>query len=158
MLRRELFLRMGLLAASARAPSAHARAAAPPQRIGMLPGGGLEGSADWDAFYAVMKGLGHEEGRSVIYDRRAAQGEPERLPQLVRDLVAAEPRVIVTTGASEALAARQATRVIPAASWPEGPSTDAMSNAETIPSCAAGCGGDRTNPRFGTRSATRAIA
>jgi putative ABC transport system substrate-binding protein len=86
---------------------------ASPVRIGMLSGGGLEGSADWDAFYGAMRQLGYEEGRNVIYDRRPARGEPELLAHLAHDLVAAKPRLIVTTGGPEALAARQATAVIP---------------------------------------------
>ena len=62
---------------------------ASPVRIGMLSGGGLEGSADWDAFYGAMRQLGYEEGRNVIYDRRPARGEPELLAHLAHDLVAA---------------------------------------------------------------------
>ena len=84
-----------------------------PVRIGMLSGGNVQGSPDWDAFYERMRSLGYEEGRDVVYERRAANGEPSRLPQLARELVAAGPRLIVTTGSSEVLAARQATSTIP---------------------------------------------
>jgi putative ABC transport system substrate-binding protein len=79
----------------------------------MLSGGALQSNPNWDAFYASMHGLGYVEGRDVIYERRAATGEPERLPQLARELVAIKPRLIVTTGGGEVLAARQATSVIP---------------------------------------------
>jgi putative tryptophan/tyrosine transport system substrate-binding protein len=83
-----------------------------PQRIGMLSGGGLQQNSNWDAFYSSMRSLGYVEGRDVVYKRKAAQGEPERLPQLARDLVATNPPLIVATGAGEVLAARQAS-VIP---------------------------------------------
>ena len=79
----------------------------------MLSGGGLQQNPNWDAFYSSMRSLGYAEGRDVVYERKAAQGEPERLPQLARDLVATNPRLIVTTGGGEVLAARQATSVIP---------------------------------------------
>ncbi|MEP6872347.1 MAG: ABC transporter substrate binding protein, partial [Anaerolineaceae bacterium] len=82
-------------------------------RIGMLSGGDLRGTPNWDAFYAGMRNLGYVEGSNVTYDRLAADGEPLKLTQMARDLVAHRPHVIVTTGASEALAAHSATSVIP---------------------------------------------
>jgi len=84
-----------------------------PERIGVLSGGGLQGNTNWDAFYSSMRGMGYVEGRDVVYERRAAQGEPERLPRLARELVATNPRLIVTTGGWEVIAARQATTRIP---------------------------------------------
>lgn len=89
------------------------QAAALPVRIGMLSGGNLQGTPDWDAFYERMRSLGYVEGQGVVYERRAANGEPLRLPQFARELVAAGPRLIVTTGSAEAQAARQATCTIP---------------------------------------------
>ena len=58
------------------------QAAVVPVRIGMLSGGNVQGSPDWDAFYERMRSLGYVEGRDVTYERRAANGEPLRLPQL----------------------------------------------------------------------------
>jgi putative ABC transport system substrate-binding protein len=98
----------------------------------MLSGGGLEGNDDWDAFYGTMRQLGYEEGRNVIYDRRPARGEPERLARLAHDLVAAMPRLIVTTGGPEALAARRATDVIPIVMIIGGSDPVAMGLAESL--------------------------
>lgn len=110
--RRKLIL--GIAALGALAPPFEAwsqRVAA--KRIGMLSGGDLQGTPNWDAFYENMRSLGYVEGRDVIYDRQAAAGEPQRLPQMARELVARKPDLLVTTGASEALAARAATSTIP---------------------------------------------
>ncbi|MEO6410932.1 MAG: ABC transporter substrate-binding protein [Burkholderiaceae bacterium] len=108
--------RRAFLAGTALALSAGPRPAAAqagPYRIGMLSGGNLQESPDWDAFYTRMRELGYVEGRNVVYDRHAAAGDTARLAQMARDIVAATPNLIVTTGASEALAARTATSTIP---------------------------------------------
>ena len=113
MLRRRVVLGSSLWLPSTTPLSTFAQSRALPQRIGMLSGGELQSNPNWDAFYASMSGLGYVEGRDVIYERRAARGAPERLPQLARELVATKPRLIVTTGGGEVLAARQATSTIP---------------------------------------------
>ena len=108
--------RLVVLAAAALAAGPRivlSQAAVVPVRIGMLSGGNLQETPDWDAFYERMRSLGYVEGQGVVYERRAANGEPGRLPQLARELVAAGPRLIVTTGGTEVLAARQATSTIP---------------------------------------------
>ena len=88
------------------APGVHA--------IGLLSGGtDPRINRNWAEFFSSMRGLGYEEGRNVSYDIRYADGSPDRLPQLARDVVAAKPRLIVTSGGAEAVAARQATAVIP---------------------------------------------
>ena len=110
---RRAFLAGTTLAMSVGVRPAAAQARAGPYRIAMLSGGNLQESPDWDAFYARMRELGYVEGRNVVYDRHAAAGEPARLPQMARAIVAAKPNLIVTTGASEALAARQSTTTIP---------------------------------------------
>ena len=84
-----------------------------PHRISILSGGTAQGTANWDAFYASMRAIGYEEGRDVVYDRRSADGDTGRLPQLARELLVDNPRLIVTTGGREALAAREATSRIP---------------------------------------------
>ena len=46
-------------------------------------------------------------GQNLIFERRAAHGNLDRLPQLVRELVASKVAVIVTSGYPAALAAKQ---------------------------------------------------
>ena len=48
-------------------------------------------------------------GRNLVFERRAAQGQIDRLPQLVDELVASRVAVIVTQGYPAALAAKQHT-------------------------------------------------
>ena len=60
-----------------------------------------------------LRELGYTEGRNLIFDVRHADGKPERLPQVARELVASKPDVIVTGINVQTQAAKQATRTIP---------------------------------------------
>jgi len=48
------------------------------------------------AFEDGMRELGYVEGRNVVFERRFADGDPGRLPELAADLVKRNPDVIVT--------------------------------------------------------------
>jgi putative tryptophan/tyrosine transport system substrate-binding protein len=81
------------------------------RRIGVLfPAGESPGSRE---LAQAMAKLGYVEGRNITYVVRAAGSEPERLPQLARELVAAKPDVIVSAAAISARALTEATRDIP---------------------------------------------
>jgi len=56
--------------------------------------------------------LGYVEGRSIAIERRSAEGQPERLPALMKDLVDLRVDVIVTVGSAVRIA-RGATSTIP---------------------------------------------
>ena len=67
-------------------------------------------------FRAALRELGYVEDvepSGVTLAIRYAEGVPERLPPLAAELVALQPRVILTGSQSGALAARNATRTIP---------------------------------------------
>jgi len=63
-------------------------------------------------FLERLRQLGYVEGRSISIDRRSAEGRPERLPPLMKELVDGGVDVIVTLG-NAVLVARRATSTIP---------------------------------------------
>jgi putative tryptophan/tyrosine transport system substrate-binding protein len=87
---------------------------AKPARIGYL---GLV-SASWHtarvtAFRAGLRDLGYVEGKDIVIEFRWAEGQYDRLPELVAELVRLNVDVIVTHAAPGALAAKKATSTIP---------------------------------------------
>ena len=67
----------------------------------------------FDAFQHGLAELGYIEGRNVIIESRFAEGQPERLPDLVAELVRLKVDVLVVTGAVTARAAKKAVTDIP---------------------------------------------
>ncbi len=66
------------------------------------------------AFHKGLAETGFVEGRNVAFEYRWAEGRPDRLPELVMDLVARKVDLISTHGgAFVALAAKEATTTIP---------------------------------------------
>jgi ABC-type uncharacterized transport system substrate-binding protein len=63
-------------------------------------------------FVHGLRDLGLVDGRDIVIERRSAQGRPERLPVLMRELVAQRVDVIVTSGPGVQQAHR-ATATIP---------------------------------------------
>src|ERR1700675_1881618 len=75
--------------------------------VGLLapgpPNVGLLGPAIVDDFAK----LGYIDGKTIEFERRAAQGRPERLPELVQELVMSHVDVIITTSYPAAIAAKE---------------------------------------------------
>ena len=93
---------------------AGAQEAAKVARIGWLGGNPAGGPHLREAFLQGLRDLGHVEGRSFVIEDRYAGTRGERLPSLAAELVALKVDVIFASGGtSGALAAKQATRVIP---------------------------------------------
>jgi putative ABC transport system substrate-binding protein len=61
----------------------------------------------------ALQDLGYVEGRSVLIERRWAEGKNERFPSLVAELIALNPDVIITDTTPGAIAAKRATATIP---------------------------------------------
>jgi putative ABC transport system substrate-binding protein len=57
--------------------------------------------------------LGYVEGKTIIFEERYADGDPQRLTQLAHEAVAGQPDVIVAIAVAATAAARQATSTIP---------------------------------------------
>jgi putative ABC transport system substrate-binding protein len=107
--RREFVALLG--GAAACASPFTARAQERVRRVGVLfPAGDTPGSGE---LTRAMTKLGYVAGRNVVYEVRAAGRDPERLPELARELVATKPDVIVSAAAIAARALTDATRDIP---------------------------------------------
>ena len=49
-------------------------------------------------FFRGLRDLGYVEGQNVVFERRSAEGRPERLPALAAELVRLEVDVILASG------------------------------------------------------------
>jgi putative ABC transport system substrate-binding protein len=65
------------------------------------------------AFVHRLLELGWTEGRNIAFERRSAEGRPERYPEIMTELVRLAVNAIVTSDTATARAAQQATRTIP---------------------------------------------
>jgi putative tryptophan/tyrosine transport system substrate-binding protein len=65
------------------------------------------------AFQEGLKEAGYVEGQNVTVEYRFAEGQPDRFPGLVSDLVRRQVAVLVVTSITGVLAAKQATTTIP---------------------------------------------
>ena len=65
------------------------------------------------AFRAGLRDLGYVEGQSVVIEEQYAEGQPDRLPGLARELIAHRIDVFVTSGSMSALTAKEATTTVP---------------------------------------------
>jgi hypothetical protein len=64
-----------------------------------------------DAFVQGLREHGYEDGKNVDIVYRWADGDISRVPELVTDLVAMDPAVIVSAANTGAIALRQAQRL-----------------------------------------------
>jgi putative tryptophan/tyrosine transport system substrate-binding protein len=83
-------------------------------RIGVLEVVAAAANAEYlGAFRQGLKDLGYAEERNYVLEYRSADGGAERFADLATELVRLKVDVIVTSGSQAALAAKQATRIIP---------------------------------------------
>jgi ABC-type uncharacterized transport system substrate-binding protein len=64
-------------------------------------------------FWREFRKLGHVEGKNIVFESRYADDKLDRLSTLADDLVRLKVDVILTPGINAALAAKNATRMIP---------------------------------------------
>src|SRR5215208_3614481 len=111
MRRRTFIAAMGSAAAWSLAAGAQGSASRP-IRIGILRSSPIP-ERYVDALRHGLAAMGYVEGRDFIFVTRFGDGDPRRLPELARTLVADAVDVIVTEGLLTTQAARAATQTIP---------------------------------------------
>jgi ABC-type uncharacterized transport system substrate-binding protein len=104
-------LALGLLVASL---LAEAQPAGKVPRIGVLSTGSPPATLPrFEPFIQRLRELGYVEGQTIALEYRFADGKNERLPALAAELIDLTVEVIVTSGTPAAVAAKQATSMIP---------------------------------------------
>ena len=88
-------------------------AAAAQPRVGVLLFGTPATDANFASFRAGLTDLGYVEGRNISLEVRGAEGKPERLPDLARELVGLKPNVIYALGGDVAPSIKAVTTTIP---------------------------------------------
>jgi putative ABC transport system substrate-binding protein len=82
-------------------------------RVGVLLYGAPATDPNVAAFRKGLADLGYMEGRDIVLEYRYAEGKPERLPDLARELVSLKPNVIFSLGGDVAPSIKSATATIP---------------------------------------------
>jgi putative ABC transport system substrate-binding protein len=82
-------------------------------RIGVLFGTTPGRDPFLEAFLEGMRGLGYVEGQNLVLESRGAEGQYERFPDLVAELVRLKVDVLLVPSTAAALAAKHATTTIP---------------------------------------------
>ena len=109
MTERRTFVQAGALALLGVPSLADAQRSGTP-RIGFLTPGPILREA---AFWQGMRDLGYVDGKTIVVDRRSAEGDFARLPALAAEIVKNRPDVIVALVSAPAIAAKVATSTIP---------------------------------------------
>jgi putative ABC transport system substrate-binding protein len=114
MRRREFIAALGSVAAAALWPFAvHAQQTASPRHIGVLLVGLTPESKPAQSFLQGIRDAGYSVGRDVVIEWRLAQGDYDRVPDLVADLVRNKVDVMVMDSTIGTEAAMRATSTIP---------------------------------------------
>ena len=112
--RRRLVVALGVGAFAAPLGSVAQQKPAKIPRIGLLSPFSPADAMPWyKALQVGLRDLGWVEGKNIGIEYRYAEGKSDRLPDLAADLVRLNVDIIVTTITPDALAAKNATRVIP---------------------------------------------
>ena len=94
--------------------AAEAQQAGKIYRIGWMIGSNIPASAHLiDAFKEAMRELGWMEGKHIEYEIRAAEGQFERFPEMVAELLRLKVDLILAPTTVAARAARKATSTVP---------------------------------------------
>ena len=112
MMDRRRFLVTSLAGALAAPFAAAAQPAGKVPRIGVVAPAGLH-DPDVEGFRQGLRELGYVEGQNLLVEYRAAEGKPERFPDLFGEILRLKVDVIVTGTVSAAVAVKKATSATP---------------------------------------------
>ena len=83
-------------------------------RVGTLTGGSVSSTKrNYDAFRDGLRELSYIEGKNILVENRSAEGNVDRLPGLVAELVQLKVDVLFVSNLAAIRAAKQATKTIP---------------------------------------------
>jgi len=116
-MRRRDFIKLVAVCAAARPLAAYAQQAVKIARIGILAPN-RAGESDpslimLNAFVAALQELGYTDGQNIVFERKFASGDVNRLRALANELVEQRVDIIVAISTTAARAAKQATSAIP---------------------------------------------
>ena len=96
-------------------PSAKAQQSAKIPRIGYVSSAGDPNNpgSQIDRFRQGLRDLGYVAGKNILIEYRYTEGDPNRIPRLVPELLQLKVDLLVATSPSAILAAKQATKTIP---------------------------------------------
>jgi putative ABC transport system substrate-binding protein len=113
MRRREFISLLGAGAAAAWPRAASAQRTGTIARLGYLSTANPRSAPFFRAFEQRLRDLGYIDGENIIIEYRNVEGDVDKLPELVADLVRLDVNVIVTATAPATRAAMRATTTIP---------------------------------------------
>jgi putative ABC transport system substrate-binding protein len=82
-------------------------------RVGVLLYSNPQADPNAESFRRGMRELGYVEGRNIAIEYHAAEGKPERLPELAAELVRGKPDLVFSLGGDVTVFAAAATQTIP---------------------------------------------
>ena len=116
-MRRRDFIKLVAVCAAAEPLRAHAQQATKVVRIGVLapsrPDNSDPSYRALNAFVPALEELGYTDGKNIVFERKFADGDVNRLRVLANELVDQRVDIIVALSTPAARAAKQATTTIP---------------------------------------------
>ena len=112
-MKRREFVKLFGIAAASWPLTARAQQTASPKRVGFLLVGLSPESREVQAFRRELRKAGYIEGRNLIMEWRSANGDYDRVPALVADLIRSNVDVIVQDSTIGTQVAKRATSTIP---------------------------------------------
>jgi ABC-type uncharacterized transport system substrate-binding protein len=82
-------------------------------RIGIVTGSPNESSSITKIFRQALQDLGYFEGENILFEQRYTEGNRDRVPGIVAELVRLKVDILFSTQAIVVRAAKQATKTLP---------------------------------------------